>query len=282
MGTGWNGTAPSRCRRSIAATLVFGVGLPQLAHGLLPSNMLLRGPAPACMSRSSRCGLRRSFPDKAASRMSAVSPEVVEQQEGDDDALSPLGDGGGVGGAASAATAASAVHQGGESEQPRNGQGGAGGGKQETRRSKWLWRRRKGEGEGKREQEEEDERVREEGTGNLEVDKQEEGGGRFTYDWDNGERVIWKASKKSKVQVVSSWLKLCVERESRRPERWNSRPRRRNERSPWRMICISLALLESSSHRGIGNAERRQSVHDLVFRVVDACERHESPNVFKS
>lgn len=204
--------APSRCRRSIATSIMFGFGLPQLGQGLLLSNMLPRSPGPTFVARSSRLCLPRSFRDRQLIEMSAVSPRVVKQQEGDEDSLRPDGDA--VDGDATAATTAPSVLGGGESGHLRNGEGGtSNSGTHEARRSKWPWRRRTKKEEGEREQEEEEgERVHGEGREvNLKETKQPERGSRFTYDWDNGERVIWRASKKSKVQVVSRMWKVCEE-----------------------------------------------------------------------
>jgi len=175
---------------------------PQLGKGLLLSNMLPRSsPGPTLVSRSPRYCLHRSFRDKQP-RMSAISPPVLKQQEGDEDALRPGGD---TVDAVAPAAASVLEGKGGKSSSlplPRHrGEGDTGtatSGTLEARRSKWPWRRRTGVEEGKRGQEEE--------RGNLEEEEEDsqqaERGNRFTYDWDNGERVVWRASKKSRVQVV--------------------------------------------------------------------------------
>lgn len=71
---------------------------------------------------------------------------------------------------------------------------------QERGRALWGWRRK-----GKRRDNDGVEK------GEEEMEREGEGGGRekkvgaFTYDWENGSRVVWTAAKTSSVDLVSSW-----------------------------------------------------------------------------
>lgn len=113
--------------------------------------------------------------------MSAMSPEV--QQQGDHEALLSSGvshDGDGADGAAKTLD---------QRESERAAEGDTTSGKGRAKRSRWPWRKSNKDGQENSEQAE----------GRGEVKKE----GPFTYDWDNGERVIWRACKRSRAEVVS-------------------------------------------------------------------------------
>ena len=117
--------------------------------------------------------------------MSAVSPEV--QQQGDQEALLSSG----------VSHDGDEVVERRESENTAGGNDTSGAGTEQARRSRWPWRRSKREGE-------QEKGERREGRGEVAEEgnvKQSEG--MFTYDWDNGERIIWKASKRSRAEMVS-------------------------------------------------------------------------------
>lgn len=127
--------------------------------------------------------------------MSSVSSKVQQQEGGDGgQLLSPgaieKGDCGGGGGVGEAVTISTTGLEHGESEHPGQVQVGESNTQEHAKRSKWSWGRKK--------QEDQEEQAR--------------GGGLFTYDWDNGDRIVWKASKKSKAEVVSRRVQLLLRR----------------------------------------------------------------------
>lgn len=147
-----------------AATLAFG--LPHLGRASLPHIQTRSTPRQAFCAHSLRC-----HPQRRCRAAPASSPKA-QQQEGGDERLFLSPDdtdenGRGAGEAVTiAATGLPSVQDEDDSteEQPK--------------RSRWSWGRKKKE-------------------------SQDEGGGLFSYDWENGDRVVWKTSKKSKADVVS-------------------------------------------------------------------------------
>lgn len=129
--------------------------------------------------------------------MSAVSPNV--QQHGDEEMLLSPADVSHEDGGADGGETALRV-EGGDSEHDAKVEENASWKEQEqdARSSRWPWRRSK-----KGEQLEKSEQADRGGEG-------EDRHGLFTYDWDNGERILWKASKRSRVEVVSQKLAESV------------------------------------------------------------------------
>lgn len=121
--------------------------------------------------------------------MSAASPNV--QQRGDEDALlSPSvshEDDGAKGGETPARDHDKSDH---------DAAGANSIGREQAKRSRWPWRRSN--------KEEQQAEGREE-AGKKKRGKGEKRQGLFTYDWDNGERILWKASKRSRAEVVSQF-----------------------------------------------------------------------------
>ncbi|CAN0284961.1 unnamed protein product [Pylaiella littoralis] len=152
-----------------AATLAFG--LPHLGRASLPHIQTRSTPRQAFCAHSLRC-----HPQRRCRAAPASSPKA-QQQEGGDERLFLSPDdtdenGRGAGEAVTiAATGLPSVQDEDDSteEQPK--------------RSRWSWGRKKKE-------------------------SQDEGGGLFSYDWENGDRVVWKTSKKSKADVEEGTRKL--------------------------------------------------------------------------
>lgn len=156
---------------ALAATATLAFGLPQVAHALLPYMQTSMTPRQqAFWNRSLRNNPQRSCRAANRSCMSSVSPKLQQQDDGDEgkllssDAIDESGGGGGEAVAVGAAGLPSS-RVGDDSIQ------------EQAERSKWSWGRKKREGEEKK--------------------------GLFSYDWENGDRIVWKASKKSKAEVVS-------------------------------------------------------------------------------
>lgn len=156
-----------------AATLAFG--LPQLARGLLPSMQTRSTLRQAFWTRSLRYNPQRSGAASATrtrtpSRMSSMSSKV-QQQDGCDEGLlsspSVMDEGGDDVGEAVTTT---------ETGRPSDRVGEDSNSQEQSQQSKWSWGR-KNEGQERK--------------------------GRYSFDWENGDRIVWKASKKSKVDVVS-------------------------------------------------------------------------------
>lgn len=183
-----NAMAPSHYRRqhrstrqsnrggrslALAALATLAFGLPQLVHALMPYMQTGTTPRQAFWTRSLRYNPQRSC--RATNNMNSVSPKLQQQEGGDEGmllspgAIDESGGGGGVGEAVTVAATdlpSSRVRDDSIQEQ--------------AERSKWSWGRKKKEGEEKK------------------------GKGLFSYDWENGDRIVWKASKKCKAEVVST------------------------------------------------------------------------------
>lgn len=171
--------AASGCRRPslFLAGLAFGF---QLTHGFVHIGTTVRA-----LSPSSRPWLHRRVRSGAVSSMSAVSQV---QQQGDGEALlSPAVSHEGDGDCA-------------ESEHIAEGDTITEKG-QQAKRSRWPWRRSKKE---ERQGNKQENSEQSEGRGEVETRE-----GLFTYDWDSGERIIWKASKRSRTEVVSQFGVTC-------------------------------------------------------------------------
>eukprot|EP00903_Cladosiphon_okamuranus_P011788 g11079.t1 len=132
--------------------------------------------------------------------MNAVSPKVEQQGDGEallSSAISHEGDGDGAEAALGhresedTAVVAEGVDTGGEKGQQH-----------QAKRSRLPWRRTKKEEQHGNQQESSEQA---EGRGEANTRKKE---GLFTYDWDNGERIVWKASKRSRAEVEEGSRKL--------------------------------------------------------------------------
>lgn len=180
--------APGGRRPSLLlACLAFGF---QLTHGFVHTGSTARLAQSRPLPLRYYCSLHRRVRSGAVSCTSAVSPEVQQQGEQDREAVPPSGlvHGGDGGDGPDAAVENQQAEHGARGQNTSEGIG-----KEQAKRSRWPWRRGKKEG-----QRDEGEGEHAEAGGEV-----EERGGLFTYDWDNGERIIWKASKRSRAEVVS-------------------------------------------------------------------------------